>query len=146
MGRRATSAVLCVVLGACSFSGFNRPIAVPPPQEHLTPSGVQYAELLEGHGSTAVYGSLVSIDYTGWLGDGRRFDSTYDRGTPLSFTIGKAEVAKGLEDGVLGLRAGGKRRLTIPPELGWGATGIPDVIPPNSTLVFEIELVQVVGP
>ncbi|MBI5434110.1 MAG: FKBP-type peptidyl-prolyl cis-trans isomerase [Planctomycetes bacterium] len=145
MVRRALLACACALLGACSFSGFNRPVAVPPPQEETTLSGVRYVELAEGKGTPAVYGSLVRIHYIGWVG-GERFDSSWDRGNPVAFTIGKAEVMKGLEDGVIGARVGGKRRLTIPPELGFGEQGVAGVVPPNAELVFELEVVEVVGP
>lgn len=146
MGARPLFACACLALGACSFAGFNRPVALPPPEEHLTLSGVRYADLVVGQGTPAVYGSLVRVHYVGMLAGGQRFDSTYDRGNTLDFTIGKHEVIQGLEDGVLGLRTGGKRRLQIPPELGYGDEGIAGVIPPGSGLVFELELVEVVGP
>lgn len=135
-----------LALGACSFSCFNRPVAVPPPVEQTMMSGVRYADLLVGMGAPAVYGSLVRIHYVGSLTNGERFDSSYDRGNPIAFTLGKHEVIRGFEDGVLGLRVGGKRKLTIPPELGYGEKGVPGAIPPNAELVFEVELVEVVGP
>lgn len=142
----ACGAFACLALGACSFAGFNRPVALPPPEEHVTLSGVRYSELAAGTGVPAVYGSLVRVHYVGTLASGERIDSSYDRGNPVDFTIGQGQVMKGLEDGVLGMRVGGKRRLSIPSELGYGEPGIPGVVPPNAELVFEVELVEVVGP
>jgi len=100
-------------------------------------------ELTVGSGSEAQSGKKVSVHYTGTLTDGKKFDSSHDRGQPFSFTLGAGQVIKGWDQGVAGMRTGGKRKLTIPPHLGYGARGFPPVIPPNATLVFEVELLDV---
>ena len=96
-----------------------------------------------GTGDEAVVGKAVSVHYTGWLTDGTKFDSSKDRGTPFSFTLGSGQVIKGWDQGVAGMKVGGIRKLTIPPALGDGARGAGGVIPPNATLVFEVELLGV---
>ncbi len=102
--------------------------------------GLQIDELAAGAGPAAARGQKVSVHYTGWLTDGKKFDSSHDRGQPFRFTLGAGEVILGWDDGVLGMQVGGKRRLTVPPDLGYGRRGIRGVIPPNATLVFEVEL------
>ena len=96
-----------------------------------------------GTGTEATEGRTVSVHYTGTLTNGYKFDSSLDRGRPFEFTLGAGRVIKGWEQGVRGMKVGGKRKLTIPPELGYGARGFPPVIPANATLVFEIELLGV---
>ena len=109
-----------------------------------TDSGVQYWDIRVGNGDTAKEGSHVRVHYTGWLTNGKKFDSSVDAGTPFDFTIGNGEVIKGWEEGVTGMRVGGKRQLRIPPSLGYGAGGTPDgTIPPNATLIFDIHLLAV---
>ena len=100
-------------------------------------------ELQAGTGDEAKPGQQVSVHYTGWLTDGTKFDSSLDRGSPFGFTLGAGMVIKGWDQGVAGMKVGGKRKLTIPPELGYGARGAAGVIPPNATLVFEVELLGV---
>jgi FKBP-type peptidyl-prolyl cis-trans isomerase len=100
-------------------------------------------ELAAGDGESARRGQRVSVHYTGWLTDGKKFDSSLDRGQPFVFTLGAGEVILGWDDGVAGMQVGGKRRLTVPPELGYGRRGIRGVIPPNATLVFEVELLGI---
>jgi FKBP-type peptidyl-prolyl cis-trans isomerase len=96
-----------------------------------------------GTGEVAKEGSHVRVHYTGWLTTGKKFDSSVDRGQPFDFTIGNGEVIRGWEEGVAGMRVGGKRQLRIPPELGYGADGSPPTIPPNATLIFDIQLLAV---
>jgi FKBP-type peptidyl-prolyl cis-trans isomerase len=99
-------------------------------------------DLSKGAGPEAVRGKTVEVHYTGWLTDGTRFDSSVG-GPPFSFRLGAGEVIEGWDRGVAGMKVGGKRKLTLPPELGYGAAGAPPQIPPNATLVFEVELLAV---
>jgi peptidylprolyl isomerase len=99
--------------------------------------------ITEGTGKEAVAGKSVKVHYTGTLENGKKFDSSHDRGEPFAFRLGAGQVIKGWDQGVAGMKVGGKRKLTIPPELAYGARGFPPVIPPNSTLVFEVELIDV---
>jgi len=96
-----------------------------------------------GTGIEAVAGKVVTVNYSGTLTDGTKFDSSYDRNQPFTFNLGAGEVIKGWDQGVAGMKVGGKRTLTIPPELGYGAGGAGNLIPPNATLVFEVELLKV---
>ena len=108
-----------------------------------TDSGLQYWEIRVGPGEVAKEGSHVRVHYTGWLTTGKKFDSSVDAGKPFDFTIGNGEVIKGWEEGVAGMKVGGKRQLRIPPELAYGAAGSPPTIPPNATLIFDIQLLGV---
>src|SRR6184192_3699804 len=111
--------------------------------EITTSSGLQYVDLTIGIGATAEAGQTVTVHYTGWLENGNKFDSSVDRGQPFSFPLGAGRVIKGWDEGVAGMKVGGKRTLVIPPELGYGARGAPGAIPPNATLKFEVELLDV---
>ena len=108
-----------------------------------TASGLQYWDIKTGTGAEAKQGDRVKVHYTGWLTTGKKFDSSVDAGTPFGFTIGKGEVIKGWEEGVAGMKVGGKRQLRIPPELAYGQRGYPGVIPANATLIFDIQLLAV---
>jgi FKBP-type peptidyl-prolyl cis-trans isomerase len=108
-----------------------------------TPSGLQYTDEAVGNGKEAAAGDRVSVHYTGWLQDGTKFDSSRDRGQPFEFKLGEGRVIRGWEEGVAGMREGGRRRLVIPPELGYGARAVGGVIPANATLVFDVELLGV---
>ncbi|MEW6293799.1 MAG: FKBP-type peptidyl-prolyl cis-trans isomerase [Pseudomonadota bacterium] len=100
-------------------------------------------DIVVGTGAEAVAGQHVSVHYTGWLTDGRKFDSSKDRNDPFDFPLGAGHVIRGWDEGVQGMKVGGTRKLTIPPALGYGARGAGGVIPPNATLVFEVELLGV---
>src|ERR1019366_10045742 len=108
-----------------------------------TASGLQYQVLNPGTGAVATAGHMVSVHYTGWLTDGKKFDSSVDRGQPFQFSLGAGQVIKGWDEGVAGMKVGEKRKLTIPPDLGYGERGAGGVIPPNATLVFDVELLGV---
>jgi FKBP-type peptidyl-prolyl cis-trans isomerase len=100
-------------------------------------------DLQVGTGDEAQKGKTVSVHYTGWLENGTKFDSSHDRRQPFSFPLGAGHVIRGWDEGVAGMKVGGKRKLTIPPDLGYGARGAGGVIPPNATLIFEVELLGV---
>jgi len=108
-----------------------------------TPSGLQYRDDQVGTGAEAKPGDHVAVHYTGTLMDGTKFDSSRDRGKPFQFGLGAGMVIRGWDEGVAGMKVGGKRTLLIPPELGYGSRGAGGVIPPNATLVFEVELMAV---
>ncbi len=111
--------------------------------EQITDSGLKYEDLVEGDGAVAAAGHEVVVHYTGWRTDGRIVDSSRDRDQPFSFSLGRGMVIRGWDEGVDGMQVGGKRKLTIPPQLGYGAQGAGGVIPPNATLVFEVELLEI---
>ncbi|WP_151446034.1 FKBP-type peptidyl-prolyl cis-trans isomerase [Lacisediminimonas profundi] len=113
-----------------------------------TASGLQYEEITEGSGEEARAGAHVTVHYTGWLRNadgsaGKKFDSSKDRGDPFEFPLGAGHVIKGWDEGVQGMKVGGQRRLVIPASLGYGARGAGGVIPPNATLIFDVELLAV---
>lgn len=111
--------------------------------ETVTASGLKYVDQAVGTGDVAVAGKSVSVHYTGWLENGKKFDSSVDRGQPFSFPLGAGRVIKGWDEGVQGMKVGGKRKLTIPSDLGYGSRGAGGVIPPNATLIFDVELLGV---
>jgi FKBP-type peptidyl-prolyl cis-trans isomerase len=105
-----------------------------------TSSGLQYEDLKVGTGESPKPGQTVIVHYTGWLTNGSKFDSSIDRGQPFEFQIGKGQVIKGWDEGVMSMKIGGKRKLTIPADLGYGARGAGGLIPPGATLIFEVDL------
>ena len=108
-----------------------------------TPSGLKYEDIEVGSGASPTKGQKVTVHYTGTLTNGKKFDSSKDRGEPFSFTIGVGQVIKGWDEGVMSMKVGGKRKLMIPPDLGYGARGAGGVIPPNAELHFDVELLGV---
>jgi FKBP-type peptidyl-prolyl cis-trans isomerase FkpA len=114
---------------------------------NTTPSGLQFEDTITGSGTEATKGNSVAVHYTGWLYNsgvtGAKFDSSKDRGQPFKFLLGGGQVIRGWDEGVAGMKVGGTRRLVIPPELGYGTRGAGAVIPPNATLLFEVELLSV---
>jgi FKBP-type peptidyl-prolyl cis-trans isomerase len=163
--RTMTAGCLLLALGACRNDGAQdtapavpdapgtAPTAAAPtfaPQLNVdldamqrTPSGLYVQDVREGSGQPAQPGDRVAVHYTGWLPDGREFDSSRPRGEPFVFGLGQGEVIRGWDEGVAGMRPNGQRRLVIPPDLAYGASGAGGVIPPNATLVFDVELLEI---
>lgn len=137
--RTASLACLLALAGAC-----NAPTELieVEREEQTTPSGVQYHDLREGSGDAATAGTWLTVDYVAQLTDGTELDSSYDRGLPIEFQLGRAPVA-GWNEGLEGMRAGGRRKLVIPAHLAFGDQGVPGRVPPGATLIYEIELVAV---
>jgi FKBP-type peptidyl-prolyl cis-trans isomerase len=129
---------VAILMTSCSKSG---PTPVTGPGV-TTASGLQYWDLKVGNGATAAPGQTVSVHYTGWLSGGGKFDSSVDRSQPFQFPLGAGRVIKGWDEGVAGMKVGGKRQLRIPPALGYGSRGV-GPIPPDATLVFDVELLGV---
>jgi len=115
-------------------------IGAPAGKEVTMAGGLKYTDLKVGDGDIAEPGLMATVHYTGWLTDGTKFDSSVDRNQPFQFRIGAHNVISGWDNGVVGMRVGGKRHLVIPPDMGYGANGYPPVIPANATLVFDVEL------
>lgn len=147
--------LVAVTIPACSQketkSGSEQPAVgqatqagqVAPAGLITTPSGLAYQDLVAGSGPSPTAGKLVKVHYTGWLQDGTKFDSSLDSGQPFEFPIGAGQVIPGWDEGVMTMKVGGKRKLVIPPQLGYGTAGAGGVIPPNATLTFEVVLLDV---
>jgi FKBP-type peptidyl-prolyl cis-trans isomerase len=145
--------VIALFLVACGRSadkvsspakgGFSASLEVDTAAMTKTPSGLRYQEITPGQGKTATPGHPVSVHYTGWLPNGEKFDSSRDRNEPFTFTLGAGEVIAGWDEGVAGMKIGGRRKLVIPADLAYGTAGAPPEIPPGATLVFDVELLDV---
>ena len=148
--RHSVLALFALVLSACGGSdeapnGGSRAAGgfeIDSAALTTTPSGLRYQDLATGSGAEASAGQTAVVHYTGWLTDGTKFDSSRDRGDPFSFPLGAGQVIAGWDQGVAGMKVGGRRKLVIPPDLGYGPGGSPPVIPPNATLVFDVELLE----
>jgi peptidylprolyl isomerase len=149
--RMKTLVLVTALMGAVSLSACNKKTenaagsaATGAAAPQTNGSGLMIEEVKVGDGALATKGKTVSVHYTGTLTNGTKFDSSLDRGQPIQFLLGVGQVIKGWDQGIDGMKVGGKRKLTIPPELGYGARGTPGgPIPPNATLVFDVELVDV---
>lgn len=141
--------VAAIAIPACSQKDAKGPAETAAVESHAvqgqvkTPSGLSYTDLVQGSGAQPVSGKSVKVHYTGWLENGTKFDSSLDHGQPFAFRIGTGEVIPGWDEGVMSMRVGGKRKLIVPAQLGYGASGAGGVIPPNATLIFEVELLDV---
>jgi len=123
--------------------GFDASLGVDTTTMTKAPSGFWYSDVAVGQGDEAVPGRTVRVHYTGWLPSGKKFDSSRDRGEPFAFTLGSGQVITGWDEGVKGMRVGGRRKLVLPPAMGYGDAGAPPDIPPGSTLVFDVEVLGV---
>jgi peptidylprolyl isomerase len=145
----AAFALVIALAGAFAAAAPTTATAQAVGKPMTTPSGLQITDTQVGTGATPKPGQICVMHYTGWLyqngAKGKKFDSSLDRGQPFEFPIGKGQVIPGWDEGVATMKVGGKRTLVIPPELGYGARGAGGVIPPNATLIFEVELLNVKG-
>jgi FKBP-type peptidyl-prolyl cis-trans isomerase len=145
--------ILVIVIGFFWMRSSKRPAATTSPANesapvsgapHKTPDGLEYWDIKTGDGAVATKGQTVTVHYTGWLAaNGKKFDSSVDRNEPFEFPLGEGQVIKGWDEGVAGMKVGGKRQLCIPPSLGYGAEGAGGAIPPNATLIFDVQLLKV---
>jgi FKBP-type peptidyl-prolyl cis-trans isomerase FkpA len=137
------AAASSLIVTAASASQEKNHSLKPAGQEVVTPSGLKYTDLELGQGEEARTGKILEVHYVGWIDKGARFDSSRDREHPFTFRLGAGDAIKGWDEGLVGMKVGGKRRLTIPPELGFGKQGVGSVVPPNAILVYEFELLGV---
>jgi peptidylprolyl isomerase len=131
---------ILITIGVFAFSRGNTD------SQNVTDSGLVIEDITVGTGPEAQAGDTVSVHYTGTFVTGQTFDSSLERGTPFTFTLGQGDVIQGWDEGVQGMKVGGKRKLIVPPEMAYGAAGYPPVIPENATLIFEVELLDIVQP
>jgi FKBP-type peptidyl-prolyl cis-trans isomerase len=124
-------------------AGFSASLGVDTTTMTKAPSGLWYTDVAVGQGAEAEPGRTVSVHYTGWLTNGTKFDSSRDRGEPFAFTLGAGQVISGWDEGVKGMKVGGRRKLVLPPQLAYGDGGAPPAIPPGATLVFDVELLGI---
>ena len=142
---RSHALLIIAAAAAAPAAAFADP--TPAANATTTPSGLRYTDIVVGKGAMPKSGQNVTVQYTGWLTNGTKFDSSRDRNEPFTFAIGQGNVIKGWDEGVATMRAGGRRRLTIPPDLGYGARGAGNgAIPPNATLIFDVDQVVSRGP
>jgi peptidylprolyl isomerase len=151
--RLLSTAFAAALFAAPAFADDPKPTPAPEPEKKSeskmtkTPSGLQYEDTKVGTGASPQKGQTCVMHYTGWLWEngakGKKFDSSLDRGTPFSFPIGQGRVIKGWDEGVATMKVGGQRTLLIPPDLGYGSRGAGGAIPPNATLIFEVELLEI---
>ncbi len=140
----ACAAAVLGVLASCSMFG-SRPAKLPEPDTFVTPGGTRVWDLSQGTGKAALAGSTVEVNVVAAVEGSPPFDSSYARGTPDRFQIGSGQSLPGLEEGVIGMREGGKRKLQVPPDQAFGAKGLDDLVPPGATLILEVELLAVTG-
>jgi len=150
MRNAALAALLLLATGCGSTSpaatqsqATAKPQTAAAPTEVTMPDGLKFTDDTVGTGAVATNGKTAVVHYTGWLMDGTKFDSSLDRNQPFTFPLGAGQVIKGWDEGVAGMKVGGKRTLIVPPALGYGARGAGNVIPPNATLKFEVQLLDV---
>jgi FKBP-type peptidyl-prolyl cis-trans isomerase len=124
-------------------AGFSAELGVDTTTMTKAPAGFWYADAAPGQGDSATAGRTVSVHYTGWLPSGKKFDSSRDRGEPFAFTLGAQQVIRGWDEGVAGMKVGGRRKLVLPPALAYGDGGAPPDIPPGATLVFDVEVLGI---
>ncbi len=131
------------VFGVLVLAALTLSSCAPDDGVRTNPSGLKYEDLETGEGAQAAVGDTVQVHYIGWLEDGTKFDSSHDRNQTFGFTIGRGQVIKGWEEGIVGMKEGGIRQLIIPPELAYGSAGAGNVIPPDATLTFEVQLLKI---
>jgi FKBP-type peptidyl-prolyl cis-trans isomerase FkpA len=136
-------AAACGSRGDAKASGFSADLGVDTTTMTKAPSGLWYTDVTTGQGAEAEPGRTVRVHYTGWLPSGKKFDSSRDRGEPFAFTLGAGQVITGWDEGVKGMKVGGRRKLVLPPSMAYGEAGAPPDIPPGATLVFDVEVLGV---
>ena len=143
MGRFALFSWLAIAAcgrGDSARGGFAAALGVDTASMTKAPAGFWYTDIAAGQGDLAEPGRTVRVHYTGWLPNGKKFDSSRDRGEPFAFTLGAGQVITGWDEGVIGMKVGGRRKLVLPPAMAYGEAGAPPDIPPGSTLVFDVEV------